>query len=176
MEHVSYTGRICKQFFLELVAKHKDPRSSRLKSIDLTVKNCCRHVNHWHESGSGITDMNFIAAFEALVIAGIRTLGKFREVNYLRIRYVDLDSPIPPLNPYFIMCNGSCSGIWSDSILTELNRARPTARFEELADSFTALTTTKDGRVTIAPDFPKSRVLSIKITNYNLLHNNLTIG
>jgi hypothetical protein len=90
LEHLSYTGRVCKQFFLDLMAKNKDTRTSRLRSIDLTVKNCCRHVVHWNETGSGITDMNFINAFEALVLAGIRALGKLKAVEYLRIRYVDL--------------------------------------------------------------------------------------
>ena len=99
LEHVSYTGRVCKQFFIDLMARQKDPRNARLKSIDLTVKNCCRQVTHWGESGSGITDMNFIGAFEALVLAGIRALGKLEAVEYLRIRYVDLGkdkTEIPP--------------------------------------------------------------------------------
>lgn len=95
LEHISYTGRVCKQFFIDLMAKHKDPRHTRLKSIDLTVKNCCRQVAHWNESGSGITDMNFINAFEELVIAGIRALGRLRSIEYLRIRYVDLGKPPP---------------------------------------------------------------------------------
>lgn len=95
LEHISYTGRVCKQFFIDLMAKHKDPRQSRLKSIDLTVKNCCRQVAHWNESGSGITDMNFINAFEELVIAGIRALGRLKSVEHLRIRYVDLGKHLP---------------------------------------------------------------------------------
>lgn len=90
LERISYTGRVCKQFFIDLVAKHRDPRQIRLKSVDLTVKNCCRKVTHWNESGSGITDMNFINAFEELVIAGIRALGRLKSIEYLRIRYVDL--------------------------------------------------------------------------------------
>lgn len=111
LEHIAYTGRVCRTFF-ELLSKLVDPRSTRLKSIDLTVKNCCRHVVHWNESGSGITDMNFINAFEALVLAGIKALGRLKAVEYLRIRYVDLGmpfsvlntrteppSPLPPSNP-----------------------------------------------------------------------------
>lgn len=90
LEHLSYTGRVCKHFFIDLMARQKDPRNARLKSIDLTVKNCCRQVAHWNESGASITDMNFIAAFEALVLAGIRALGKLKAVEYLRIRFVDL--------------------------------------------------------------------------------------
>jgi hypothetical protein len=196
LEHISYTGRVCKQFFADLMARQKDPRNARLKSIDLTVKNCCRQVTHWNESGSGITYMNFISAFEALVLAGIRALSKLKAVEYLRIRYVDLgkswlvyssvedtlltayypDSPVPPLNPYFLMRDGWCSGVWSDSIITELNRVRPTARFEELSESFGALGVTKDGRVTISPDFPKSRALSLKLSNYALLQSGITLS
>lgn len=89
LEHLSYTGRVCRVFF-DLLALHTDPRTTRLKSIDLTVKNCCRHVTHWNESGSGITDMNFIRAFESLVISGIRSLTKLKAFQYLRIRFVDL--------------------------------------------------------------------------------------
>ncbi len=88
-EHLSYTGRVCRAFF-DLASRLVDPRTTRLRSIDLTVKNCCRHVLHWNESGSGITDMNFINAFEALVLAGIRSLGRLKTLEYLRIRYVDL--------------------------------------------------------------------------------------
>lgn len=89
LEHFAYTGRVCRSFF-ELLSKLVDPRTTRLKTIDLTVRNCCRHVMHWNESGSGITDMNFINAFEALVLAGIRALARLKAVDYLRIRYVDL--------------------------------------------------------------------------------------
>lgn len=89
LEHLAYTGRVCRGYF-DLLARLADPRSTRLKTIDLTVKNCCRHVNHWNESGSGITDMNFINAFEALVLAGIKALARLKAVEYLRIRYVDL--------------------------------------------------------------------------------------
>ncbi len=89
LEHLSYTGRICRSFF-DLASRLADPRATKLRSVDITVKNCCRHVVHLNESGSGITDMNFINAFEALVLAGIRSLGRLRNLEYLRIRYVDL--------------------------------------------------------------------------------------
>jgi hypothetical protein len=201
LEHISYTGRVCKQFFIDLVAKNKDPRHTRLKSIDLTVKNCCRQVAHWNESGSGITDMNFINAFEDLVIAGIRALGRLKSVEYLRIRYVDLgeftpfhlrlssgtpkwrlipraDSPFPPLNPHFLVRNGWCSGVWSDAIIAEMNRARPNARFEELSESFGEVGYRKDGRMTFTPEFPTStsRAISLKLSNYALLSAGLSIS
>ncbi len=68
LEHLSYTGRVCRTFF-DTAAAQVDPRSTRLKSIDLTVKNCCRPVLQFHESGSGIQDASFIDAFENLVLA-----------------------------------------------------------------------------------------------------------
>ncbi|CRK39608.1 hypothetical protein BN1723_015543 [Verticillium longisporum] len=74
-------------------------QQATLKSIDITVKNCCRPVPVFHESGSGIQDTGFIDAFELLVVQGIRALQKLRSVDYLRIRFVDLDSLLPPLNP-----------------------------------------------------------------------------
>jgi len=89
LEHISYTGRVCRQFF-DALAQQVDPRATRLKSIDVTVKNCCRPIVQFHDSGSGIQDMNFIAAFELLVVAAIRSLSKLKALEYLRIRYVDL--------------------------------------------------------------------------------------
>lgn len=120
LEHFAYTGRVCRQFF-DLLARLVEPRSTRLKSIDLTVRNCCRHVVHWNESGSGITDMNFINAFEQLVLAGIRALGRLKAVEYLRIRYVDLgkrreggetSSPSPTLTPSHRDHPTQCFGRW----------------------------------------------------------------
>ena len=67
------------------------------------------------------------------------------------------------------MRDGVCFGVWSDKIVAELNRVRPTARFEELAESFGALGITKDGRMTISPEFTKSRAISLKLSNYALL-------
>jgi hypothetical protein len=89
LEHLSYTGRVCHSFF-DILARHTDPRTTRLKTIDITVKNCCRQNAQWNESGSGITDMHFIGAFEQLVLSGIRALERLKTVDLLRIRYVDL--------------------------------------------------------------------------------------
>lgn len=88
LEHISYTGRVCRTFF-DILSK-KDPHKSKIKTIDLTVKNCCRPLDAKMESGSGITDASFIEAFESLVLSGIRSLGKLTSVEYLRIRFVDL--------------------------------------------------------------------------------------
>ncbi|KAI1077606.1 hypothetical protein F5B20DRAFT_572102 [Whalleya microplaca] len=174
LEHLSYTGRVCHGFF-DVLAKCSNPRTTRLKTIDLTVKNCCRPNAQWNESGSGITDMHFIGAFEQLVLGGIRALQRLKSVELLRIRYVDLDSPVPPLNPYFMIKDGWCSGVWSDEIVTEINRVRPDIRFEEMVESFGDIGYNKDGRLVISPDFPKSRVLSLKLSNYAMLSGGITI-
>jgi hypothetical protein len=138
--------------------------------------------------------MNFINAFEELVIAGIRALGRLKSVEHLRIRYVDLgklpsvlyvpclcagmafantlgyaDSPFPPLNPYFLLRDNWCSGVWSDAIVAELNRSRPEARFEELSESFGEMGYHKNGRFNFSGEFPKSKAMSIKLSNYALL-------
>ncbi|OAR00302.1 hypothetical protein LLEC1_03795 [Akanthomyces lecanii] len=89
LEQFSYTGRACHQFF-EVANQSAMAPSSRLRSIDVTLKNCCRHSDLFHDSGSGIQDMGFIEAFEKLVISGIRSLAHFQRVEYLRIRFVDL--------------------------------------------------------------------------------------
>lgn len=89
LEQFSYTGRVCHNFF-ETANQSAMVPSSRLRSIDVTLKNCCRHSDLFHDSGSGIQDTGFIEAFEKLVISGIRSLAHFQRVEYLRIRFVDL--------------------------------------------------------------------------------------
>jgi hypothetical protein len=89
LEHFSYTGRICHRFF-DIAGRLANPVTTRLRSIDVTVKNCCRHSSNYHESGSGIQELGFIEAFERLVLSAVRSLDKFKEVQYLRIRFVDL--------------------------------------------------------------------------------------
>jgi hypothetical protein len=174
LEHLSYTGRVCHGFF-DMLARHTNPRTTRLKTIDITVKNCCRQNAQWDECGSGITDSHFINAFEQLVLAGIRSLERLKAVELLRIRFVDLDSPVPPLNPYFTIRDGWCSGVWSDEIIAEINRVRPDLRFNDVLDSFGEVSITKEGRVVISPDFPKSRVLSLKLANYSMLSGGISI-
>ncbi|KAM5355222.1 hypothetical protein ACJ41O_001868 [Fusarium nematophilum] len=174
LEHFAYTGRVCHHFF-EMAIRSTDPRTSKLKSIDLTVKNCCRHNVSFHESGSGIQDMGFIDAFEKLVVSAIRSLEKFKEVVYLRIRFVDLDSVLPPLNPYFIMRNGACAGVWSERILSEMGRVRPGTSFTELSESFGNIVYNKDGRMVITPEPPKTKITSLKLSNYRSLATGITI-
>lgn len=96
MEHFQYTGRICYQFF-ENALRHADPDkrgNTKLRSLDLTVKNTCRPLEGFPD-GSGINDWIFVQSFERLVATGIKSLSRFKGLRYLRIRFVDLDSPFP---------------------------------------------------------------------------------
>ena len=82
---------------------------------------------------------------------------------------------MPPLNPYFVIRDGWCSGVWSDMIVAEINRVRPDIRFEDMVESFGEVGYNKDGRLVIDPDYPKPRVLSLKLSNYAMLPGGITI-
>ena len=60
-------------------------------------------------------------------------------------------------------------------ILAEINRVRPDIRFEEMIESFGEVGYSKDGRLVINPDYPKSRVLSLKLSNYAMLPGGITM-
>lgn len=89
LEELTYTGRVCHVFF-DMVALKADARFTRLRKIDLTLKNTCRPLLEFDESGNGIQDKKFIQSFESLVLSAVRSLEKLTAIRYLRIRYVDL--------------------------------------------------------------------------------------
>lgn len=132
LESLNFTGRVCGSLFKTAVAsalRRRDPPN--LKAVDLTVRNCCRGSSLWND-GTGIYNIDFIAAFTRLVIEAIRSLRTFTKLNSLRIRFIDLDSPNPLLNPYFQMQGDTVTGIWNEEILSTVKEARPDARFEGL--------------------------------------------
>ncbi|PHH68170.1 hypothetical protein CDD82_756 [Ophiocordyceps australis] len=177
LEHFSYTGRVCYRFF-ETAARLSDGADSRLKSIDLTVKNCCRDANSetkFNGSGSGIHEMGFIEAFEQLVMSAIRFLEKHERLQYLRIRFVDLDSLLPPLNPYFLLKHQTCTGVWSEAIVAEMARVRPEVSFAELSENFGSIMYSKEGRMVVSHDGCRTRITSLKLSNYQALANRITI-
>ncbi|KAK1247232.1 hypothetical protein MKX07_002141 [Trichoderma sp. CBMAI-0711] len=174
LEHFVYTGRICHHFFYD-AARYAEHQTTNLRSVDITVKNCCRQSFSFHDSGSGIQDMAFIDAFEKLVLSAVRSMERFKKLEYLRIRFVDLDSVLPPLNPFFLVQGGKCTGVWSDVILTEMNRVRPDVTFPGLSDSFGNIVYSKDGRMIIAPEPSKTRITSLKLANYRSLATRITI-
>jgi hypothetical protein len=81
---------------------------------------------------------------------------------------------VPPLNPYFLLRDGRCFGVWSDHIVAEMNRVRPTVQFDDLAESFGEVSVNKEGRMVINPEFPRSR--SLKLANYQYLTGAITIN
>ncbi|PFH55689.1 hypothetical protein XA68_17819 [Ophiocordyceps unilateralis] len=175
LEHFSFTGRACHQLF-DLASRLSDPLTSRLSSVDLTVKNCCPSLDsNFPGSGSGIHEMVFIEAFEKLVLSAIRLLERNKRLQYLRIRFVDLDSLLPPLNPYFLLKDRQCSGVWSESIVAEMARVRPDVSFDDLSESFGNIVYSKEGRMVVSPENPRSRISSLKLSNYQALANRMTI-
>lgn len=133
LETFSYTGRICSSLFknaVEVAEKSRD--TSHLRSVDLIVRNCCRHRSLGYNDATGIYQIDFINAFKNLVIEAVRALSTFSSLHYLRIRFLDLDSPNPLLNPYFHLQGNKVTGIWNDEILSLLYAARPNAEYEGL--------------------------------------------
>lgn len=133
LDSFSYTGRVCGSLFKHACEAAQETRdTSRLKSIDLIVRNCCRPIACLgsNADATGIYQLDFINAFKRLVIEAVRSLSVFTSLNYLRIRFIDLDSPNPLLNPYFHLQGNSVTGVWNDKILSLLKAARPNAEYD----------------------------------------------
>ena len=131
LETLTYTGRVCACLFYTARKAASDSRDySHLRSVDLIVKNCCRETTNFND-GTGIHNWAFIQAFAALVLAGVRALDALTQLNFLRIRFIDLDSPSPLLNPYFNLQNDTCMGLWTQEMLELLEKVRPTAHYLE---------------------------------------------
>lgn len=173
LEHFQYTGRVCHSFF-DVAADLSDIRTSRLKSIELVVKNICRPRFQWND-GSGITDMAFINAFEALVHSGVRALDRLPALELLKIKFIDLDSVFPSWNPYFQLEDNKCTGIWSDQIIDTLTKTRPGAAYFDTLDSSGEPNYLKEGLLPSAPHFSKTRPQSIKVSSYLSLSGGITI-
>lgn len=196
LEHFAYTGRVCHSFF-DTAASWSNPRNSRLKTIDIVVRNVCRPTTQWN-NGSGITDMSFIMAFEALVISAARSLGRLAAVELVQIKFIDLgeyrthsqnetyqnppkkltartDSIVPSLNPYFQFKNNKCTGIWSDEIVEALSKARPSASFAEKSEVLAEEMMFKDGQLLRTTPLPRPRPDSIKVASYMTLFPGITI-
>lgn len=86
-----------------------------------------------------------------------------------------LDSVLPPLNPFFLMQNGKCTGVWSEQIIAGINRVRPETTFPGLSDTFGNIVYSKDGRMIIAPEPSRPRITSLKLSNYRSLATRITI-
>ena len=130
---LTYTGRVCYKLF-EKSSKMMEAREApfninrSLRSIDLVVNNlCCNPLTH--NDATGIHHLPFIEAFERLIFQAVNSLSIFLELNKMRIRFIDLDSPNPLLNPTFHLENERAWGMWSESIVAVLQECRPRTRF-----------------------------------------------
>ena len=130
---LTYTGRICHEVFekaSEAINAQEPPSNinTSLESIDLVVNNlCCDPLTH--NDATGIHHLPFIKAFESLIVEAVRSLQVFVNLNQMRIRFIDLDSPNPLLNPTFHLEKGRAWGMWSEEIVGLLQEARPGVRF-----------------------------------------------
>ena len=130
LESLTYSGRVCGAIFSSAIKAAEQSRASctRLKSIDIVVNNVCRDLKS-NNDGTGIYNFSFVQGFEALVIQGVRLLQTYTPVVNMRIRFIDLDSPAPQLNPTFHLEGNRAWGLWSEEILSLLKEARPDVRF-----------------------------------------------
>jgi hypothetical protein len=153
LESLSFTGKICECIWSSALSKLQSSRADhppRLKALEIVVKSCCRQrvteidpetgETVVHElggiiaDGAGITNLVFIRAFERLVLKTVESLPYFPNLEYVRIRFIDLDSPCTLLNPYWQLENGRVYGIWNEEIVERLNEVRPGLYYEELGD------------------------------------------
>ena len=133
LESLTYTGRLCHEIFSAAIPSSQQdgstsPTNNRLKSVDLIVNNVC--CDPWlHSDATGIQHYPFIEAFEALIKAAVRSLSFFIALGQMRIRFIDLDSPAPLLNPMFHLERSRAWGFWSEEILHLIREARPSVVF-----------------------------------------------
>ncbi len=130
LESLTYSGRVCGAIFSSAIKAAEQSRGSytRLKSIDIVVNNVCRDTATIND-GTGMYNLAFIRGFETLVVQGLRLLQTYTSVKNMRIRFIDLDSPAPQLNPTFHLEGNRAWGLWSEEILSLLRDARPDVRF-----------------------------------------------
>ena len=130
LESLTYTGRVCGAIFSSAIKAAEQTRGSctRLKSIDIVVNNVCRDPTT-NNDGTGMYNLAFIQGFETLVVQGVRALQTYTSVKNMRIRFIDLDSPAPQLNPMFHLEGNRAWGLWSEEILSLLKEARPEVKF-----------------------------------------------
>ncbi|KIW80507.1 hypothetical protein Z517_07123 [Fonsecaea pedrosoi CBS 271.37] len=154
LESLSFTGKICECLWTSaLSALSSQPATAappRLKHLEIVVKACCRQRTMGtdpttgepliHElggiiaDGAGITNLVFIKAFERLVLNTIEALPFFPNLEYVRIRYIDLDSPCTLLNPYWLLEKGQVYGVWNEEIVERLSELMPDLEYVELGE------------------------------------------
>lgn len=173
LEHLTFTGYVCASLFSTARAAAIDrPQDARLRSVDLVVKACCSDANNdllssLLEDPPSITNLRFIEEFEKLVLEAVCCMDTYLDLSYIRIRFIDLDSPCAVLNPYFQMMDNQCTGLWSHKIVQTLAQVRPTAPFVELKDGI--FPQYGPNNSIIGAVYPRIRPLSIHASTYKIL-------
>lgn len=172
LESLAFTGRLCVSFFDALQLSSSS--LSQLNSLDIVARACCRGSEPTNspppvlgEELSGITNMNFIHAFEEMVLGALQALKKLPGLDYIRIRFIDLDSTWPLLNPYFQLIHNECAGLWSCEILEALRDSRPSAQFVELEDGI--YPQYGPNQQLMGAVYPNSRPRSIQVSTYKII-------
>ncbi|KAG8533048.1 uncharacterized protein KY384_001831 [Bacidia gigantensis] len=131
LKTLNYTGRLCGALFSEMMksAESMYPEKSRLRSIDMLIQNTCRGPKETQD-GVGVHNYRFIQAFEIAVFQAVRALKFFPDVGQVRIRFIDIDAPDPPIQPSFHLEGKKSWGFWSDRIYDELLKSRPDVEFD----------------------------------------------
>lgn len=166
LEILSYTGRVCHSLFSRVLdwgsgERASSPDHTRLKVIDLLVNNvCCDPLIGIHNDAAGVHHYPFILAFERLVVAALRALRVYTSVTQVRIRFIDLDSAAPLLNPTFHLERGKAWGFYSDTILRALSDARPDTAFVGVRGDYGAV---------LARDRPDHTKRSFSIQHYRAI-------
>ncbi|KIX93849.1 uncharacterized protein Z520_10474 [Fonsecaea multimorphosa CBS 102226] len=154
VESLSFRGKICECLWTSACSaissqtgKAEEPK---LKHLEIVVKSCCRQrvtatdpktgetfiqeLGGIIADGAGLTNLVFIKALERLVLNTVEALPFFPNLEYVRIRYIDLDSPCTLLNPYWLLEHGKVYGIWNEEIVERLSQVMPDVGYVELEE------------------------------------------
>lgn len=136
---LTYNGKLCASFWEALSKEAKRiALRGRLQTLNLSLQNCCAPKMEGNSSWppplpySGVGNMQLVWAFEAMVLGCMESLGTMSQLNWIKIRYVDIDSHYSVFSPYFELVNRRCEGIWSEQIVAALAVSRPSAHFVEM--------------------------------------------
>ena len=187
LETLSFTGKICECMWssaIRSLAKTKE--ESRLQTLEIVVKSCCRQrvtnidpetgeamideLGGVMADGAGINNLIFIKAFERLVLHTVNALAYFPHLRYIRIRFIDLDSPCTLLNPYWLLQGNRVYGVWSEEIVERLTEVRRETSYDELGDGIEISGVRKeDTERTVGSLYPRFKPRSIKTSSYRVV-------
>jgi hypothetical protein len=200
LESLSFTGKICECLWTSAISSLSDQKAEpRLKHLEVIVKSCCRQrvveidpesgAKVVHElggiiaDGAGISNLVFIKAFERLILKTVEALPLFPSLEYVRIRFIDLDSPCTLLNPYWLLEKNKVYGVWNEEIVERLNELKPEFGYVELGDGIECSGESYHKRSSSDPSstsqtagvgsscslYPKSKPKSIKTSSYRVI-------